>query len=97
MVVDHLNNIKTDNRLDNLQLISQSQNLKKDYKKGRNLLPVKITAINEKSGKSFDYNSISKCSITLDINPGSISKVLKGAQKTAMSKKDKCKYTFKLI
>jgi len=29
-VVDHINNIRIDNRLDNLQLITQSENLKKD-------------------------------------------------------------------
>ena len=28
-VVDHINNIKTDNRLDNLQLITISENTKK--------------------------------------------------------------------
>ena len=26
LVIDHINNIKTDNRLENLQLITQSQN-----------------------------------------------------------------------
>ena len=28
--MDHVNNIKTDNRLDNLQLITQSENRRKD-------------------------------------------------------------------
>ena len=35
LVVDHINNIKTDNRLQNLQLITQSQNMKKEHRKGR--------------------------------------------------------------
>jgi len=30
LVVDHINNVKTDNRLENLQLISQRHNLSKD-------------------------------------------------------------------
>jgi hypothetical protein len=34
IVVDHINNIKTDNRLDNLQLISQRLNVIKDIKVG---------------------------------------------------------------
>jgi hypothetical protein len=34
IVVDHINNIKTDNRLENLQLISQRQNAFKDRKNG---------------------------------------------------------------
>lgn len=32
IVVDHINNIKTDNRLENLQLISQRENVSKDRK-----------------------------------------------------------------
>jgi hypothetical protein len=34
IVVDHINNIKTDNRLVNLQLISQRENTSKDKKNG---------------------------------------------------------------
>lgn len=32
LVIDHINNIKTDNRLDNLQLITQRENCAKDLK-----------------------------------------------------------------
>ena len=32
IVVDHINNIKTDNRLENLQLITQRENVSKDIK-----------------------------------------------------------------
>lgn len=34
LVVDHINNIKTDNSIDNLQLISQRENSSKDKKNG---------------------------------------------------------------
>ena len=78
LVVDHINNIKTDNRLENLQSITQSQNVKKDHGKGKKLLPVKIRATNINSGESFDYGSIYKCSNRLDINSTSITKVLSG-------------------
>ena len=97
LVVDHINNIKTDNRLENLQLITQSQNLKKEHRKGEKLPPIRVRAINTNSGKSFDYDSITKCGKRLDINRASISDVLKGIQKTATSKLDKNKYNFKKL
>ena len=97
LVVDHINNIKTDNRLENLQLITYSQNSKKDHRKGKNLAPIPVRAINIDSGESFDYDSIKKCSKALDINHASVGRVLNGIIKTTASKKDKNKYTFKRI
>ena len=97
LVVDHINNIKIDNRIENLQLITHSQNQKKENPKGKNLAPIKVRATNLNSGESFDYCSIYKCSKDLDINIGSIHRVLKGSTKSATSKKDKKKYTFKRI
>ena len=97
LVVDHINNIKIDNRLENLQSITQSQNMKKEHKKGENLPPIRVQAININSGESFDYDSIKKCSKELDINPRSIRFVLNGIQKTATSKLDKNKYYFKKL
>ena len=97
LVVDHINNIKTDNRLENLQLITQSQNIKKEHIKGENRPPIRVRAININSGESFDYDSISKCGRGLDIHHASICRVLNGIQKTATSKKDKNKYTFKRL
>ena len=98
LVVDHFNNIKTDNRLENLQLITQSQNIKKDHRKGKNLPPaIRVRAININTGESSDYDSISKCSKKLNINHGSICRILKGDYKTATSKLDKNKYKFEKI
>ena len=97
LVVDHINNIKIDNRLENLQLITQSQNKKKEHRKGKNLPPIRVRAINTKSGESFDYDSIYECSKRLDINPASIRCVLNGINKTATSKIDKNKYYFKKL
>ena len=97
LVVDHINNIKTDNRLENLQLITQSQNMKKENRKGKNLPPISVRATNIDSGDSFDYHSIFECSRRLDINNASISCVLNGTTKTATSKLDKNKYKFEKI
>ena len=90
-------NIKTDNRLQNLQLISQSQNKKKENPKGGKLPPIRVRATNINSGESTDYDSIRKCGIRLDINHGSIHSVLNGIYKTATSKLDKNKYKFEKI
>ena len=73
LVVDHINNIKTDNQLQNLQLITQSQNKKKENPKGGKLPPIRVRATNLNSGESSDYDSIRKCSKRLDIHVASIS------------------------
>ena len=97
LVVDHINNIKTDNRLENLQLLTQSQNLKKEHRKGEKLPSIRVRAININTSESFDYHSIYECCKKLDINHSSIYRVLKGLNKTATSKHDKNKYYFKKL
>ena len=97
LVIDHKNNIKTDNRLDNLQLLTNSQNVKKDIGIRENKAPIRIRATNIETGNSTDYDSISKCGRDLDINTGLICKVLKGFQNTSESKKDKNKYKFEKL
>jgi len=95
-VVDHINNTETDNRLDNLQLITKKENLKKDHI-GKKLPPIKIKAINTETDEWFVYESISKASKHLIINSGRICDVLKGLQKTASSKKYKQPFRFEKI
>ena len=97
LVVDHINNIKIDNRLENLQLITQSQNMKKEHRKCKKLPPIRVRATNINSEESFDYDSIKKCSKGLDIDRASIRCVLNGITKTATSKLDKNKYKFEKI
>ena len=95
-VVDHINNIKTDNRLDNLQLITQSENLKKDNAGGRKP-PIKIRAINTENDESFVYDSITKAGKDLIINRGNISSILNGKHDTLLSKKYKQRFRFEKI
>ena len=97
LAIDHINNIKTDNRLENLQLVTQSQNHKKDHPKGKNRPSIPVQATNINSGETFNYDSLNKCSRSLDIHRRSITDVLDGIQKTATSKKDKNKYRFERL
>jgi len=96
-VVDHINNTKTDNRLDNLQLITQRENITKDNAGGKSLPPIKIRAINTETGESFDYESIKKAAKDLIINSGLIYHLLKGLQKTSISKKYNQRFRFEKI
>ena len=90
--IDHRNNIKTDNRIKNLQLLTHKQNVEKSQNKT-------IISINLKTGEERRFDSITKASIELFINKSHISNICykKKHFKTAKSKKDGCKYTFKFL
>ena len=90
--IDHQNNIKSDNRIKNLQLLTHKQNIQKSNNK-----PIISTFI--KTGKERRFISIKKASIELDINTAYISDICRKKMycKTATSKRDGRKYTFKFI
>ena len=88
--VDHRNNIKSDNRIKNLQLLTKKQNLQKSLSKP-------IISINVGNGKEKKYFSIKKASIELVIDSSHISKICRKKSKIATSKSDGCKYTFRFI
>ena len=89
--VDHINNIRTDNRIKNLQLLTHKQNIEKSKNKS-------IISINVENGKERRFISIKSASNNLKINYSSISEICnKKYYKTAKSKKDGCKYTFKFM
>ena len=86
--VDHINNIKTDNRKKNLQLLTKKKNNEKSHNKP-------VISINIKTGEEKRFDSITKASNDLNINIVSISSVCRKIYKSSKSKKDGCKYTFK--
>ena len=90
--IDHINEIKSDNRIKNLQLLIHQQNIEKSKNKP-------IISINLKTGDKKRFDSIKKASIELDIIKDTISKIClkRKSFKTAKSKKDGCKYTFKFL
>ena len=88
--VDHINEIKTDNRIKNLQLLTQKQNSEKSKNRP-------IISTNIETGKEKRYISIKTAAIELDINAGNISNICckRKSCKTAKSRKDKKIYTFR--
>ena len=90
--IDHKNEVKTDNRIKNLQLLTRNQNVEKSKNKP-------IVSINVETGKKKKNLSIKAASIELEIFCSSISNICKkrNYRKTATSKKDKQKYSFEFL
>ena len=90
--VDHINENKSDNRIKNLQLLTPQKNSEKSNGKP-------IISTNIFSGKERRFNSIQSAAVELDINTSNISSICSKRKhyKTAKSKKDGCKYTFKFL
>ena len=88
--VDHINEIKSDNRIKNLQLLTPKKNIEKSKNKP-------IISINIDNGKEIRFISIKKAAFELGIRVDSISKICRKKCKTAKSKKDGKKYTFKFL
>ena len=65
---DHINGIKTDNRIKNLQLLTHKQNIQKSNNK-----PIISTCI--ETGKEIRFKSLKKASIELDIHSAYISDI----------------------
>ena len=78
--VDHINEIKFDNRIKNLQLLTPQKNCEKTNSK-----PIISTHL--ENGKEKRYISIKKASDELDIDFSCISKICRKIRKTATSKK----------
>ena len=88
--VDHINNIKNDNRIKNLQILTKEKNIKKSKNKP-------IVSTNIETGEEKKFNSITNASNELKIYISSISNICRKKSKTTKSKKDGYKYTFKFL
>ena len=99
--INHINCIRTDNRLKNLEVVTPSENCKKSAKnkdsKLFNKKAKKVLAINLVSKKETKFDSIYSITKILGINPGQVSMICKGLYRTATSKIDGQKYTFSFI
>ena len=90
--IDHQNGLKSDNRIKNLQLLTPRQNSEKSNNKA-------IISTCVETGKERRFISIKTASIELGINSAYISDICRKKKycKTATSKKDKHKYTFRYL
>ena len=99
LVIDHIDNHKDNNRIENLQCISQSQNSKKKFTDGNviNTQKKRIQATHINTGNKIIFGSIYGASKVLNIIPASINRVCSGHQKSAISKDTNQHYHFKVI
>ena len=105
-VIDHINDIKDDNRLCNLQLMTQQQNCKKSAK-DRDYSFVSENHKNQKCVKAINvetkeityYNSLYATQQHLGVNAGIVSMCCQGINnaKSGISKKDNQQYKFEYV
>ena len=105
-VIDHINDIRDDNRLSNLQLMTQKENVKKSIKK-RDFSYVAnnhknrkcVRATNIETNEVTHFNSMHAVKQHLDINAGIVSMCCRGIDhhKSSVSKKDGQRYTFEYV
>ena len=88
-VIDHIDSVRTNNKIKNLQLLTLAENVRKGNNK-----PIK--SFNIKNNKQKKYESITSASLELDISFSIISNICRKVKyyKTVISKKDGDRYTF---
>ena len=99
--INHINSVRVDNRIKNLEVVTASENIKKSAK-NRNFGSYRknskrVLAINLFTKKETNFKSLYSVSKILGINPGQVSMICSGIYKTATSKINGQKYFFKYL
>ena len=99
--INHINSIRADNRIKNLEVVTASENLRKSAKNKYigfyNKKSKRVLAVNLFTKKETNFNSLYSVSKMLGINPGQVSMICSGIHKTATSKINGQKYSFKYL
>ena len=88
--VDHIDNNKNNNKINNLQLLSHKENVRKSNCKG-------VKSFNIETREEKKFRSIKEASEEIDISSTSICLICKKKSKIATSKKDGMIYMFSYI
>ena len=101
--INHINSIRSDNRIKNLEVVTASENCRKSAKNKDisfyNKNPKKVLAVNLFTKKETNFNSLYSVSKMLGINTAQVSMICEGKNycKTATSKINGQKYTFRYL
>ena len=99
--INHINSVRVDNRIKNLEVVTASENCRKSAaNKNKSFYcknPKKVTAINLFTKKETNYKSLYSVSKILGINPAQVSMICRGIYKTATSKINGQKYSFRYL
>ena len=82
-VIDHCDSVRTNNKIENLQLLTFKENVRKGSRKA-------IISFNIKNNEQKNYDSVVSASTELNISVTNISKICRKVKyyKSATSKKD---------
>ena len=91
-VIDHIDSVRTNNKIENLQLLTLVENIRKGNSKP-------ILSFNIKNNEQKKYESITSASLELDISFSIISNICRKVKyyKTVISKKDGDRYKFEFL